>query len=232
MGRTFQRAGVTALIVACLAAVAAFWYTHRGYPDVVYYERVVLAGPALQPPVQQVEMWVDPDRNLELRRTSAGAFRDTSLIDQQGRHVREYGDGGILITDQWFTADQAASQRADWQQLAHGGFRALANYRLADAVGPVARVLLDGRAALRFDTARHDGETQRLTVWVDARTHDPLQLRVQAPAYDYTQRLVSARRIDPGTLPADFFDPPHPADAFWNQAVAWLRGHVGGQPQS
>jgi hypothetical protein len=226
MGRIVQLAGVVTLTILCLAGVATFWYAHRGYPDVVYYERVTLSGPLLQPPTEQVELWVDPARRLEVRSTGTGTAHYTTLVDQQGQRERDFS-GGMVISTQWYSVSQARAQVADWLQLQRGGFRGLASYRLAGAVGPIAHVLLYDRAALRFDTARHDAQTLRLTVWIDARTHDPLQLRVQTVDYSYTQRLASFRRIDPGTLPAGFFDPPRPASSYWEQALQWLRQRIG-----
>ncbi|HWE62172.1 MAG TPA: hypothetical protein VHB98_10725, partial [Chloroflexota bacterium] len=82
-----------------------------------------------------------------------------------------------------------------------------------------------------FDTSRHDRETEKLTVWIDARTHMPLQIQVRTFDYAFTQRVDRLQRIAPGTLPANFFDPPQPHTSFWQQALDWLHrasGTVGG----
>lgn len=228
MARLFQITGVVALTALCLGAVVYFMYGHRGYPDAVYFERVTITSTTLQPMKEQIDMWVDPQRNLELRVTDDGTVRYTTLVDQHARRVREFQDG-LIISKQSMQTDEAAAQVSDWQQLLHGGFRALANHRLAHAAGPITHVVLDGHDALRFDTTQHDGETQRLTVWIDAHTHDPLQLQVQTAYYNYTQRVDSFRRIDPATLPASLFDPPRPATSYWDLVLHWLRGKLGAQ---
>jgi hypothetical protein len=228
MIRVFQISGCVALIAICLGSVAAFLQAHHGYPDVVYYERVTVAGPALQPPVEQVDIWVDPLRNVERRVSADNASPNTTLIDQQGRRIRDYLEGAI-VSQQSLSPDEAGAELRDWRQLLHGGFRALANYRLAYAAGPITHVIVDGHDALRFDTARHDGQTQRLTVWIDAHTHDPLQLQVQTAYYTYIQRVDTYRRIEPGTLPSGFFDAPRPTTSYWDRTLQWVRDKLGRQ---
>ena len=209
----------------CLAALSGWVYAHRGYPDTVYYERVAITGYALG--TREAEIWVDPRRAIELRITSDNGERYGTLI--QARRLRAIGfhDNAVDSTS-GLGPEEAQNLLADWTQLAHGGFRALYRYRLTRALGPVARVLLDGRAALRAETTAHDRTILHMTVWIDAHTGQPLRLDVQDRNYSYTQRVLATRTLAPGTLPAQFFEPPHPRTSYWDRAFTWLRSTLRG----
>jgi hypothetical protein len=214
----------TALL--CIAGLLAWVRAHSGYPNTIYYERLTITNTSVPGSAEYAELWVDPRRNLELRVTGDGPYRYSTLIDRNGQYVRSFRTG-MLFEEERLPDDVARSLIRDWQYLEQGGFRALAESRLAHATGPIAHVQFAGHAALRFETTQHDRDTQRLIVWIDARTHDPLQLEVVSTDYDYTQRVQQMRRFDPGSLPAGFFQPPHAHTSYWDQALNWLRDKTG-----
>ena len=218
---------ISVSLVILGAAALSFWLlAQRGYPNLVYYERVAVSGSIIGNSPQITEIWVDPRTGRELRLNHDPAGSYTSLIAAGDQHEYTIRDGATY-EDAPIPDDAARSLRADWQQLAHGGFRALGAYRFAHALGPVHRVRLGDHPALRFETDRHDHQTQHLLVWLDARTRSPLQLEVQGFDYTLVQRVLSTRRIAPGRLPAAFFDLPHPHTSYWDQAVQWIRGRLG-----
>lgn len=219
---------MVAIAVIGMAGMAAFAYANRHYPNPVFYERLSIGGSALQPGPEQIELWVDPQRNVELRTNRIEGYRYDTLIDRDGRRERSFRDG-IVSADEPVPASEAEATTRDWQQLRRGGFRALAEARLASAIGVVSRVAYEGHQALRFATGRHSGQTRALIAWIDAATHEPLALQVDTAEYSFTQRVLQTQRIAPGTLPPGFFDPPRARSALWDGINSWLGGLFGGR---
>ena len=209
----------------CLAALSGWVYAHRGYLDTVYYERVSIAGYGIG--TKEAELWVDPRRGIELRITSDSGQRYGTLIEARAQRAIGFHDTEV-DSSSGITAEVAQNLLVDWNELAHGGFRALYRYRLARALGPVAQALLDGRPALRAETTAHDSTILHMTVWIEPRTGQPLRLDVRDANYSYTQRVLETRILPPGSLPARFFEPPRPRTSYWDRAFAWLRSTLAG----
>jgi len=209
----------------CLALLSGWVYAHRGYPGIVYYERVSIVGYGIG--TKEADIWVDPRRGIELRITSDSGQRYGTLI--QARALRAIGFHGTEVdSSSGITAEEAQNLLGDWHELAHGGFRALYHYRLTRALGPIAQVLLDGHPALRAETTAHDSTILHMTVWIEPRTGQPLRLDVRDANYSYTQRVLATRILPPGSLPARFFEPPRPRTSYWDRALAWLRSTLAG----
>jgi hypothetical protein len=219
----FALVGAALAVIATLAGVA-WLITHQGYPDTVYYERLSVSTAMLPSYHQSAELWVDPARNLALRTTTTGFGRTSSYI-QPGGHTAVVDATGSYAGDS-LSDDEWRAFMADNSALARGGFLGLATSRLAHANGPIRRVMLNGRPALRFETAQHSDTVERLVVWIDALTHEPLQLQVSYPEYTFTQTVLQMRRLPAGSLPPDFFDPPRRHGTLWDSALSWVRDHL------
>lgn len=216
-------AGVAAALLIALAAVG--WLAlHQGYPNAVYYERLRVSLGAQSGYQAPAELWVDPARNVALRITE-GNFDRTSYYIQPGGRTMVADPSGTYSGDP-FSADEWRAFTADNAVLGRGGFAGLAETRLAHARGPVHRVMLHGHAALQFETTLHSDSGTHLEIWIDARTHAPLQLQVSYPGYLFTQAVQQTRILPANSLPRDFFDPPRRRDSIWDHALSWVHEHL------
>jgi hypothetical protein len=219
----YTLAGAALALLVAMAGVT-WLFTHQGYPNVVYYERLSLSFGTQSQYRQPAELWVDPARNVALRATGGDAGRTSYYTEPVGRTIVADPSGTYpgdpYTDDEWqaFTADNAVLRR--------GGFLGLAEARLAHAQGTIRRVSLSGHEALQFETTLHAGSVDHLVIWLDAHTHAPLQLQVSSSGYTLTQTVLQTRRLAAGSLPSGFFEPPRRRDTLWDSTLSWVRDHL------
>ena len=218
---------LAAVLLACTAAaVTGAWaYAHRGYPDVVYYQRLVVADSASGAfPGYILEEWIDPRRGFVRKVTSGGG--QTAVIVQ--RDGRDYGETqGTAGEAEGQSPSEARQIRRHSQELLHG-FRGMAEGLLAHARGPVVRTTIFGTAAIRFETTDPEFVDGQARVWLGARSLQVLQIAGMPGDASFPPiRFAASAVLKPGTLPAGFFEPPGGRTSVWGRITGWLEGRMG-----
>jgi|GEM_PF-1269840 len=216
-------------LLACAAvavvATGAWAYAHRGYGDVVYYQRLVVAGSASGAfPGYVLEEWIDPRRGFVRKVTSGGGL--TAVIVQ--RDGRDYAETRGTVGDAGGQSPSEARQiRTHSKELLYG-FRGLAHGMLARARGLVTRTSIFGIAAIRFETTDPEFVEGRARVWLDARSLQVLQIAGPVGDASFAPiRFAASAILEPGTLPSTFFDPPGGRVSVWERITGWLEGRTG-----
>jgi hypothetical protein len=212
---------VLATLLLSTGSVAAWAHAHSGYRHVVYYWHAELRSP-LAKDSGTFDEWIDPARHWSrtFERIPQGnttwLFRDglAYCLDRQG----------VPSSPQ---PEDASQVRMD-NLLRLQGFAGFNQYWLSRADGPIRRVLLAGRVALQFSVAPATAGQADLTVWLDAGTHDLLR-REWLGLDGVPETLIYSQfaRLDPGTLPVDFFTPLQDRRSLWDEGLTWLRQHLG-----
>lgn len=205
------------LLLALAGGLGGWAWAGQGYPHTVYHARAVqlragVAGEFIY------DEYYDP---------VGGAYRVDVSPDPPPPSCRPLDDGPVAYRH--LPQQLAQVMGPGLRTLLPAGFRGEGRGWLGQAVGRPVRAHVLGRAALRFEIAPVGG-LARETIWVDAATLDPLQVRC-AVAGDaaYTVRLSPPRMLPPGTLPAGFFNPPSPQPGPWDRALGWLEDRAAGR---
>jgi hypothetical protein len=176
-----------------------------------------------------MEEWIDPQRQWVRSLLVSGSQRSHQLLRNGQEYDIESGTAvWVLPASQLLLHDVARM----CGQLRQGGFRAVYAPLLIHATGPIMRVSFAGRPALRFNTGDPSASsfsTTPTTIWLDAQTR--VELQNQTSYRDgtvFTTRVMRAARLDPGTLPPDFFDPPNSPSPLWDQVTGWVRAQIDG----
>jgi hypothetical protein len=212
---------LSSAVLLALAGVAIWSLAHRAYPDAVYDMRIetIFADPT-GATAQWSEEWVDPARmvgKLSIENSVAAEellVRDGKVYDR-GPEVRR-----LLSTQDY------CRLTLGWDGLRKNGFPGFAASLRAEELGSAMRRTVAGHEALAFTIRASDPSVQQVQVWVDSRGREPLQARWAFVTGDSrTDRFVRLRRISPGTLPPDFFDPPSMQSTVWTAFTRWMGDH-------
>lgn len=218
---------LAAVLLVCAAATAtgAWAYAHRGYPGVVYYQRLVVADSVSGAfPDYVLQEWVDPRRGF-VRKVTSGGGPTVVIVQRDGRDYAE--TQGTVGDAESQSRSEVRQIRRHSQELLHG-FRGMADGMLAHAPGPVTHTSIFGTAALLFEATDPEFVDGRARVWLDARSLAVLQIAGTARDTSFPPiRVTAAAVFGPDTLPATFFDPPGTHSTVWERIMGWLEERMG-----
>ena len=218
---------ILVVLLVVWAGIAEWRYTHRRYDDRVLYESSTLT---FESPYQvSINWWWDPTANLDRFQT----------LDQIGvrNSIDDLSAGVTYYWDQSQPAPFAFQMRI--QQVL--GLRArMDGYRrygpggdgtryLRYATDRIESVLYNGRPALHFRVRTSESEgVWPQEVWVDA--HTLVVLKEVFHQYNGSAQIdvfsSPMHWLPSGSLPVDFFTPPHASQSLWDQVQGWARDHI------
>jgi hypothetical protein len=132
------------------------------------------------------------------------------------------------------SASTIQEEATTYQDVQRSGLAGLGAYLLAHRTGPLVHLLFHGRPALRFVATSASILSlfgpEPATIWLDARSRMLLNVQVDNhPNSSWALVAMHARNLTPGTLPADFFDPPDAQPSLWDRMLGCVRDRMAGR---
>jgi hypothetical protein len=211
------------LPVLLLGAALQSMLAARRYAHAVYYVHIAEIHPGAPSGQNEYDEWYDPaGRAFRADYVYAGAFFRQALQDG----VLYWTDAGGRSAHEATVGPNAyRTMVTHWSGAVSAALLGTGGYYVRHAAGSISRVQLAGRAALMLQISDPDVPDGGTTVWLDPRTHAPVQeMWFSTPIAPVLWRFSAPRLIRPGTLPADFFAPQHPSA--WDQVGGWLAAHM------
>ncbi len=219
-------------LIGC-AGIGEWRYAHSTYPNPVLSEQATITDRLTFSPygvfISHTERWIDPRAEIQRYQTE-NPFdgTGTNLANFRTGMQYDWSEGQAITSVSESSYSELAGMRSIMPGYRRYGPGSDGRHYLTRASGRIQHVLLNDRRALYFRIRPNDPMlVARPEIWLDARSLALLKI-----VFNYQGETIISTYPVPmhwlpsGSLPPDFFTPPHFSQSLWDQVQGWARDHI------